>query len=366
MGPTLAAITLDPRGGGVAAVSRLLWRVFRDEWGENCRLVTLLDDGEATASLDSSKPMRLRFGARLVRAQMIGASDWILYSHLSLAQVQTYIPAPFQRPYGIFLHGIEAWRRLSRSQRRVLEGANLLIANSKYTARRVKEAHPWIGPIAPCPLALGPDQLTSDSAAEVDRASGELGPHAVLVVARLSSEERYKGHDQLLEAWPAVQARIPDARLVFAGAGDDVARLRAKAANLRIAANVVFTGFVADDVLTSLYRTAALFAMPSRDEGFGLVYLEAMSHELPCIGSTHDAARETIEDGVSGFLVPQDDRQLLADRIVRLLSDDDLRRRMGRHGSRRARESFGYPAFRARLTSLIADPSMAVEKLASC
>jgi len=101
--------------------------------------------------------------------------------------------------------------------------------------------------------------------------------------------------------------------------------------------------------------------MPSRDEGFGLVYLEAMSYDLPCIGSTHDAASETIEDGSSGFLVPQDDLRLLADRIVHLLANDDLRRQMGRRGGRRVRDTFSYPAFRDRLTSLLASPSMALE-----
>jgi phosphatidyl-myo-inositol dimannoside synthase len=313
------------------------------------------------SSLDSSKTMRLRFGARLARTQALGSSDWIFYSHLSLAQVQTYIPTPFHQPYGIFLHGIEAWRPLSRSQRRVIEGATLLVANSTYTARRVREAHPWVGPIAPCPLALSPDESVRENAPAEEGRDAELGPHVVLVVARLSPDERYKGHDELLEAWPSVRAQIPDAQLVFAGEGDDAPRLQAKAASLQIDNSVRFTGFVADHVLASLYRRAAVFAMPSRDEGFGLVYLEAMSYDLPCIGSTHDAAGETIEDGASGFLVPQDDLRLLADRIVRLLADDDARRQMGRRGGRRVRDTFSYPAFRDRLTALLASPSMALE-----
>jgi phosphatidylinositol alpha-1,6-mannosyltransferase len=359
-GPTLAAITLDRRGGGVAAVSRLMWRVFRDQWGESCHLVTLLDDGEPMDSLDSSKAMRIRFGVRLARAQALGASDWILYSHLSLAQVQTYVPAPFHRPYGIFLHGIEAWRPLSRGQRRVIEGAKLLVANSTYTARRVREAHPWVGPIAACPLALSPDESLREEAPLRAFKGAALGPHVVLVVARLSPEERYKGHDELLEAWPSVLQRIPDAQLVFAGEGADASRLQAKALGLGIDHTVVLTGFVEDEVLAALYRRAALFAMPSREEGFGLVYLEAMSYDLPCIGSTLDAAGETIEDGASGFLVPQHDLALLADRIVRLLADEDFRRRMGRRGGQRVRDAFSYAVFRERMTALLAGASMAV------
>ncbi len=253
-----------------------------------------------------------------------------------------------RRPYGIFLHGIEAWRPLSDMQRAVIEGASVLLANSRYTADRIAAAHPWMPPIAACPLALPPAHAAAASQAP---STVSLGPSAVLTVARMSSQERYKGHDQLLDAWPAVLDRVPAAQLVFAGEGDDVPRLRAKAASLGITSSVLFTGFVSDEDLTALYRHAALFAMPSRDEGFGLVYLEAMSHRLPCIGSTHDAARETIEDGRSGFLVPQQDLQTLSDAIARVLLDDVLRHEMGSRASRRVQEQFTYAAFSERIAA---------------
>jgi phosphatidylinositol alpha-1,6-mannosyltransferase len=103
----------------------------------------------------------------------------------------------------------------------------------------------------------------------------------------MSADERYKGHDQILDAWPVVRSRIPDARLVIVGDGDDAPRLRAKAASLGLAASVLFTGFVTEAQLAALYQKASVFAMPSREEGFGLVYLEAMARGVPCIGSIH-------------------------------------------------------------------------------
>ncbi len=127
------------------------------------------------------------------------------------------------------------------------------------------------------------------------------------IVARMSSAERYKGHDELLEAWPIVKAHLPDARLVCVGDGDDLPRLQQKAHELGIGSETIFTGFVSADELHGWYDAASVFAMPSRGEGFGLVYLEAMSHGLPCIGSVHDAAGEIIDDGVTGHLVDQSD-----------------------------------------------------------
>ena len=349
--PGLAAITLDPKGGGVAAVSRLLWRIFEEHWGPDARLYTLVDEARPTGSLDSSTGARLRFGARLARAQALHECDWILYTHLSVAKVQSFVPAPIRRPYGVFLHGIEAWRPLPDELEAVLKGAALRVANSAFTAERVQSVHPGIGEVLPCLLALGNEKLWANCSN--DQIAWELGDRAVILVARMSASERYKGHDQLIAAWPAVVARVPDARLVFVGEGDDVPRLKGLVRAAGIPPSVIFTGFVPEAALTALYRHAAVFAMPSRGEGFGLVYLEAMAERLPCIGAIEDAAGEVIVDGATGFLVPQSDREALTERLVRLLTDESLRRRMGDAGQRRVHDRFTYGAFSRRVLSII-------------
>jgi phosphatidylinositol alpha-1,6-mannosyltransferase len=285
----------------------------------------------------------LRFGAAIAARQAAGGCPWVFYSHLSLARVQEFVPKMSAAPYGIFLHGIEAWRDLSATQRRVLEGASLRLANSAYTITRLQAAHPWLGPVWECPLAIHIES------AQVTPATAKIGPPTVLIVARMSAEERYKGHDQLLEAWPAVRSRIPGARLVVIGEGDDVERLRGKAGRLGLGAHVFFTGFVDDAELEVWYREASLLAMPSREEGFGLVYLEAMARGIPCIGSVHDAAGSVIEDGVTGCLVDQSDSLGMARTISRLLADQSLRQRMGAEARRRVEANFTYSRFRHRL-----------------
>jgi phosphatidylinositol alpha-1,6-mannosyltransferase len=349
-----AAITLDVRGGGVAAASRLMWHVLQHGWDAPCRLITLMDDGSAAEHHRLTTLVRMRFGARVAATQALGRVDWTFYNHVSVAQVQEYLPPGLRRPYVVFLHGIEVWRRLSEAHKRALAGAHLLIANSAYTARRVAHAHPWIGPIAVCPLAL---PMSAREMARRDpkvAASGDR-PRTVLVVGRMVSAERYKGHDQLLEAWGAVRAVHRDARLVFVGTGDDVGRLKAKARRFGHDGSVVFAGFVPAEALGACYENAAVFAMPSRNEGFGLVYLEAMAYALPCIGSIHDAAGDVIVDGSTGFLIDQGDVSALADRIVQLLSDPALAERLGANGLRRLRKHFGYEMFRDRLTGLLFD-----------
>jgi phosphatidylinositol alpha-1,6-mannosyltransferase len=256
------------------------------------------------------------------------------------------VPSARRPGYGVFLHGIEVWRPLPKKTIRMLADADLRIANSRYTADRASELHPGIGPIEVCPLAL------------LDRppvAPAPDGPHthAVLVVGRMAEGERYKGHDQLIEAWDRVTANVPGAQLVIVGDGNDRPRLEAKARASRSSASIVFTGFVTDAALQQLYRSAALFALPSRGEGFGLVYLEAMRAGLACVGSRHDAASEVIVDGQTGCLVDQADTTEIADTIVRLLSNDEERRRLGEAGRCRFDREFTFERFSDRLSAIL-------------
>jgi phosphatidylinositol alpha-1,6-mannosyltransferase len=175
----------------------------------------------------------------------------------------------------------------------------------------------------------------------------------VLMVGRLNAAEAYKGHAEVIEAWPAVVARCPAARLTIAGEGDDRARLETLARSTGVAGSIEFTGFVSNAALERLYERAAIFALPSRGEGFGIVYLEAMAHALPCLASRHDAAGDVVADGATGFLVDQHDREEIAMRIVTLLTQPDLRGRMGRAGVVRVQQEFSFARFSSGLIDLL-------------
>lgn len=346
--PGLAAITLSAHGGGIAAMSRLTHRALGDMSGRHVPVLTLARDGLGRRTGTAA---RMAFGARLTFAQLAGHCDWVLFTHLSLATAQSRVPARVRRPYAVFLHDVEAWTPLSPFRQRVLADAFLRLANSHYTARRVMEANPGCGAVEACPLALSVDE--NADVASHDSQPIDVGPRAVLIVGRMVASERYKGHDELLDVWPQVVAAVPDARLVCVGEGDDAARLQAKAAALGVARYVIFPGFVDEPTKRVMYERAAVFAMPSRREGFGLVYLEAMAARLPCIGSVHDAAGEIIVDGQTGYLVSQDDGPTLAARLIQLLGDAALRARMGEAGRARGRRDFSYDAFRARLAGYL-------------
>jgi glycosyltransferase involved in cell wall biosynthesis len=150
-----------------------------------------------------------------------------------------------------------------------------------------------------------------------------------------------------------VLARRPDARLAMIGRGDDAKRLEAKANGLGLAGSVRFTGFVTEATLDAMLARAGGFALPSRSEGFGLAYLRAMRAAVPCIAGADNAAREVVEDGVTGLLVPPSDRDALAQAIIGLLGDSARRRAMGEAGRARFEEQFSFDRFRERLDSVM-------------
>jgi len=103
--------------------------------------------------------------------------------------------------------------------------------------------------------------------------------------------------------------------------------------------------------IKQLYDSAAVFAMPSQFEPFGLVFLEAMAYKLPCIGANVCAMPEIIGDGECGFVVSPDDHVTLADRLITLLRDRVLMRTMGATGHAKVKAEYTWDRFARTLLS---------------
>lgn len=348
--PGLAAITLDEASGGISYASRLIARALADIYEQPPYVVQL---GRQTATRVPAAA-RARFAMRVIAADAANRTRWWLFDHAGLARAHAAVPAFLRRPYAVMLHDVEAWAPdLSPGRRQALRGARLRIANSRYTAERTMTANPDIGTVVPCQLGLLALRPTVASPRDAELTT--VGTAAsILIVARMPASLPYKGHDQLIDAWPAVLARAPHAELLIAGKGDDLPRLQARAAALGVAGAVRFLGYVPEHSLQAMLRRVAAFAMPSGGEGFGLVYLEAMRAGLPCIASTADAAGDIVLDGETGYLVDRADSAQLAARVVALLQSDSLRRTLGENGRARFDAQFTYEAFRERLRVVLA------------
>jgi len=257
-------------------------------------------------------------------------------------------------PVAVWCHGEEVWRPPRPSVGWALRRANLIFAPSRFTADQVVH---WAGlehEVAVIPHGISPELVSVGPAAIAGR---------VLTVSRLEPHDRYKEVDTLIRAWPRVVEGQPEAELIVVGEGADRARLQRLAAEEGADDRVRFTGWISDHHLRELYRTAAVFALPTSatvgsqagGEGFGLVFLEAAAAGLPVVAGRSGAVPEVVEDGVTGTLVEPGDLVGIADAIGALLRDDALRSRMGRAARSLAMSRYSFEAFGDRIETAFGD-----------
>ena len=146
----------------------------------------------------------------------------------------------------------------------------------------------------------------------------------LMTVARLWSGDIYKGVDVTIRALPAIAQTFADVKYLVIGRGDDQPRLAQLAQDLGVANRVVFAGFVPNEALVAHYRLADAYVMPSQ-EGFGIVYLEAMACGIPVLSGDADGSADPVQDGRVGWRVPHRDPEAVAAACIEFLTGDDLR-----------------------------------------
>ncbi|HEX9456315.1 MAG TPA: glycosyltransferase, partial [Candidatus Acidoferrum sp.] len=177
----------------------------------------------------------------------------------------------------------------------------------------------------------------------------------ILTVGRWSANERYKGMDTLITALPRLLTEWPELQLVAVGEGDDQGWLEQIADGRGVLRHVHFLSGLSYAEIAACYQACEIFALPSRGEGFGLVYLEAMACGKPVIGGAHGGAPEVIEDGKTGYLVQHGDAGQLATSLETLLADPALAQQMGARGRERVERDFRFTVFAKSLKKILRD-----------
>ena len=225
-------------------------------------------------------------------------ADLVVCAHVNLLPVARLLgSAPL-----LMLYGIEAWKPLREPlSNRLAHGVRAIVSISNITRDRFVGWSDYGGPSHLLPNSIRPEWYGVRSRNhELVSRYGLEGKRVVMTLGRVLAAERYKGFDEMLELMPALDE---DVVYLVAGGGDDIPRLQRKATALAIAHRVVFTGPVLEGEKTDLYNLADVYAMPSRGEGFGFVFLEAMACGVPVIASRLDGGREALRNGSLGQLV---------------------------------------------------------------
>jgi phosphatidyl-myo-inositol dimannoside synthase len=302
---------LEPRQGGVQ-VSAL--DALAGTQGRNVECIVYGTDplracpNLSRALCRASKPgLALRMLARRWPADV--AVCW----HMSMLKLLP-LARGFHGKVVVFLHGIEAWRPQTPNLIRKLEKVDLFLSNSDFTWHEFQKFVPQIQgkPHITTPLGFG--EPTAESSPLSDTPS-------ILIIARMTKAEDYKGHREIISAWPQVLQSIPNARLDIVGEGDLRPELEQMVADRSLKNHVVFHGRVDEATKAQLLRACTAFAMPSRGEGFGIVYLEAMRYARPCLVSDCDAGREVVNPPEAGLQVDVRDSRAVASALTQLLGD---------------------------------------------
>lgn len=224
----------------------------------------------------------------------------------------------------------------SRLEARNARLAERVFVTSRYAARAAVDAyglHPRSVRIAP--EAIDDDVLRRATVARDEEPAPTDRSPVILSVAR---QYRRKDTPTLLRAFVRVLAELPGTRLRIVGDGPRLPAARRLAGRLGLADAVTFTGALASvEELDREYRGARVFCLPSRQEGFGIVFLEAMAYGLPIAAAAAGAVPEVAPPGRTSLLVPPGDAEALAAALVRLLNDRDIATRLGAAGPARAR-----------------------------
>jgi glycogen synthase len=219
-----------------------------------------------------------------------------------------------------YIHGVERWIT-NRSQR--------VIACSHYMREQIVDIFGVAEKrVSVIPNGIDPDDLQAQDPAELVRLRSEFAApeeKLVLLIGRLVYE---KGFQLALEAMPRLLDAVPGTRFLVAGSGTHEAELHRQAEELGLMEHGTFLGWIGDDVLHSLYRIADLTVVPSIYEPFGLVALEAMASGCPCIVADTGGLREVVVHEEGGLRFRADDPEALAEVAIRVLSDDELGRRL--------------------------------------
>ncbi len=312
---------------------------------------------------------RLKFATILLTRLLQKRPQRVFCGHINLAPLIQTVCEPLGIPYTILTYGKEVWEPLGPKYQTAMSKAESIWTISRYTRDRTccnNQLNPDKFQIVPCVVdgniftiapkfedllaqynliqdlrtptketgflyentSFQPTDSVKNPVSEPPCVSPMIDAKILMTVARLRSTDIYKGVDVTIQALPQIAKTFPNVKYLVIGRGDDRPRLAKLAADLGVAERVIFAGFVPTENLAQNYQLADAYVMPSQ-EGFGIVYLEALACGVPVLAGDADGSADPLQDGKLGWRVPHRDSAAVAVACVEMLRGED--RRCDRH-----------------------------------
>jgi phosphatidyl-myo-inositol dimannoside synthase len=365
--------------GGISRYTRYQIESLRALIGEDhIRVYSLLghqeDDMETPFSVawkghHANKSLnKVAFANRFLIDALTDRPDIIWSAHVNLSGLACAVARLVKAKCFLNIYGLEVWSGLKWDRHWGLRNVSELISDSHFTAQYVESSGLrkkgtttviWDAVDTARFFSAPPSKEVMDRYRIPDPSTGIN----ILSLGRLTSGGAHKGYDRLLDVFASVQKTFKDARLIYAGKGDLIPKLQAKAASLTLAEKVFFTGSVHEDDMADVYRAAHIFSLVSdrgkgRGEGVPATPLEAAACGIPIIVGNQDGSPEAVAEGVTGYIVDPFDLELHTRRIAELIADTDRRLNMGRAAAERIRRDFSCDVFKARHNAFLTSKRM--------
>ncbi len=284
-------------------------------------------------------------------------TDVLFVGHINLAPAAWLLRKQYPRMRTVVMtHGIEVWSPLRGFKLQLLKQADRIIAVSRFTAEKLISVQ-GLNPekITVLPNCLDPFFKFPDTFSKPGYLMQRYGLRpdqpVLLTISRLNAREGYKGYDKVLACLPELLANYPNLQYILAGKSDEKEhrRLTNIIRELGLESCVHLPGFLPDTELSDHYRLADVFVMPSKKEGFGLVFIEALAHGVPVVAGNADGSAEALQNGRLGLLIDPDDPAAIAGAIRQTLQHpgDPAARQKA------VAEDFNYSDYKARLLQLL-------------
>lgn len=258
----------------------------------------------------------------------------LITSHLTGASLSITVHGPDE------FYDVKQYRLLAK-----IQGCSFLCTISKFASSQLMKLSPveeW-DKFEVTPLGVDPEKFPPRPN------NAENGHFEILCVGRLAPA---KGQHILIRALELVVKQKGNVRVRFVGDGPDRRSLENLAQQTGLADRVFFEGSVNQDRIREFYNRADVFVLPSFAEGVPVVLMEAMSMEVPCVTTRITGISELIRDGIDGLLVAPSDHEELANSIMRLMSEPELRRNLGEAGRRRVMSCYDLKTNTAKLAEV--------------
>lgn len=275
--------------------------------------------------------------------------DFIFCAHISFAPICLFLQYAYGIKYVIIVHGMEIWNIKKFLQKSTLRHATIIITVSNFTKEKIIEQLPEVKER----IQILPNSIDGTLFSIGEKSPSLISKYQlnnsriILTVSHLYPTEREKGHYRVIDALQIIKKTIPSVKYIIVGSGlkefgDAREDIKIYAQKKKVYEHIILPGKVSHEELVQYYNLCDVFVMPSKQEGFGIVFLEALACGRPVIVGNKDASYEAILNGELGLLVDPDNTEEIAQAIMQILQHNASERFFDREFLRnRVLEEYG-------------------------